>query len=189
MKTEIKVIKTLIENKALTIRGISKKISSDYKITYDASQNLINKKIISVETIGKSSLCKLSNKFNLEIYQAEEERKLELLRNSDLNQLYKELSSKIKTSFFILLIFGSYAKHKQNKHSDIDLLFISNEKDFEKDTDNILSLLPLKTHSFVFTEDEFIKMRDSREGNVGKEAMDNYIILYGIENYYRLKNA
>ncbi len=188
MKTEIKIIKILIENKELTIREISKKISSDYKITYTAVQNLIKKDIISIKTIGKSSLCSLNKVFSYEIYKAEDERKQELLKNKNLNQLYKEIL-KIKTSFFIFLIFGSYAKNRQSKTSDIDLMFISNEKDFEKTINNVLSLLPLKTHLLVFTEEEFIRMKDSKENSVVREIIEKNIILYGIENYYKLKNA
>jgi len=189
MKTEIKIIKALIENKSLTIREISKKINSDYKITHTAIKRLIEKKIISIETIGKGSLCKLNNNFTFEIYKAEDERKEDLLKNKNIRQLYREISTRIKASFFIFLIFGSYAKKKQAKYSDIDLVFISNEENFEKTINNIVVILPLKTHILVFTEEEFIKMKDSKEKNVVKEAIENNIILYGIENYYKLKNA
>ena len=41
----------------------------------------------------------------------------------------------------------------------------------------------------MFTEEEFIRMKDSKKPNVVKEAMENNIILYGTENYYKLKNA
>jgi len=189
MKTEIKIIKTLIENKSLTIREISQKINSDYKITHIAVQRLIEKDIIFIETIGKSSLCRLNNNFTFEIYKAEDEKKQDLLKNKNIKQLYKEISARIKTSFFIFIVFGSYAKKKQTKSSDIDLILISNEENFEKTIDNITSILPLKTHILVFTEEEFIRMKNSKERNVVKEAIENNIILYGTENYYKLKNA
>ncbi|MEK6792665.1 MAG: nucleotidyltransferase domain-containing protein, partial [Nanoarchaeota archaeon] len=86
-------------------------------------------------------------------------------------------------------IFGSYSKGEQTKSSDIDLLFVSNEKKFEENISNILSLLPIKTHAFVFTEEEFIRMKDSKKSNVVKEMIKSNVILYGVENYYRLKNA
>ena len=68
-------------------------------------------------------------------------------------------------------------------------MFISNDKDFEKKVSNILSLLPLKTHFLVFTEEEFVRMKDSKKPNVVQEAIKDNVILYGIENYYKLKNA
>lgn len=191
MKTEKKVIKALLEeNKGMTIREISRKINSDYRITHTAVQRLINKKIIITKTIGKSSLCNLNEHYySHDIYNAEDERKKLLLKNKDINQLYKEVIKKIETSFFILLVFGSYAKGKHTKNSDIDLLFISNEMGFEERISNILSLIPLKVHVLVFNEKEFRRMLDSKGLNVAKEAIANYIILYGIENFYAIKNA
>lgn len=191
MKTENKIIRAFIEeNKQMTIREIAKRIKADYRITHTAVQRLIQKKILIIITVGKSSLCSLNTKYyGVEIYQAEEERKNQLLKNKNINQLYKEIMAKIQTSFFIFLVFGSYAKNLRKKNSDIDLLFISNEKNFEDRIDNILSLLPLKTHALVFTEREFKRMLDAKESNVVKEAVHNYILLYGIENFYNLKNA
>ena len=191
MKTELKILKNFIENKKQkTIREIAQQIKADYRITHIAAQRLIEKKILKVQTVGKSSLCSLNEKyFGIEVYKAEDERKEEIFKNKNINQLYKEVMSKIKTSSFILLLFGSYAKNKQTKVSDIDLLFISNESGFETRISDILSLLPLKTHALVFTEEEFIRMKDSKKSNVIQEAIESNIILYGIEAYYRIKNA
>lgn len=191
MKTEIKIIKLFIEEKkSNTIREIAKKIQADYKITYIAVQRLIDKKVLFSKKIGKSSLCELnSSYYGDEIYEAESERKEKLLQNKNLKQLYKELIIKLKSSFYVFLIFGSYSKGTLTKSSDIDIMFISNEKDFDEKISNILSLLPIKTHHLVFTEEEFIRMKDSKELNVVQEAIKNNIILYGVENYYKLKNV
>jgi len=191
MKTEIKIIKSFIEERSpKTIREISKRIRSDYKIVYTAVQRLLKKKILLSKIVGKSTLCELNKSYyGIEIYEAENERKEDLLKIKDIKQLYKEIMNKIKSSLFIFLIFGSYAKNKQTKHSDIDLMFISNNDKFEDRISNILSLLPIKTHALVLTEEEFTRMKDSKKPNVVKEVMKNNVILYGIENYYRLKNA
>ena len=191
MKTELKIIRHFIENRhQKTIREIAHQIKADYKITHIAAQRLIEKKILTVQTVGKSSLCGIDEKYyGIVVYEAENERKENIMKNSNIKQLYKEIISKANTFFFILLLFGSYAKGKQTKASDIDIMFISNEKDFESKISNVLSLLPLKTHAFVFTEDEFIRMKDAKKPNVVQEAIGNNIILYGIEAYYKVKNA
>ena len=191
MKTENKIIKCFIEdNQPKTIREIAKKIDADYKITHTAVQKLIAKKVILLQTVGKSSLCSLNNQhYSGEIYLAENERKENILKNSDIKAYYKEIMAKTDTSLFICLLFGSYAKGKPRKHSDMDLMFISNEKDFEERISNILRLLPVETHILVFSEEEFIRMKDAKKPNVVQEAIRNNIILYGIESYYRLKNA
>ena len=191
METENKIINLFIEeNIPKTIREISKKIKSDYKITHTATQRLLGKNILISKKIGQSSLCELNNSFySSDIYAVENKRKDNLLKNKNLKQLYHEVIVKIKSAFFIFIIFGSYATGKQTKSSDIDILFVSNEQGFEENISNALSLLPLKTHALVFTEDEFIRMKDSKKSNVVKEIIKNNVILYGIENYYRLKNA
>lgn len=191
MKTELKIVKHFIKNKKpKTIREIAQQIKADYRIIHTAIQRLIEKKVLKVQTIGKSSLCSLNEKyFGISIYEAENERREEILKNKNINQLYKEIMFKVKTSSFILLLFGSYSKNKQTKLSDVDLLFISNENNFETKISDILSLLPLKTHALVFTEEEFIRMKDAKKSNVIQEAIESNIILYGIEAYYRMKNA
>ncbi|MFH1211946.1 MAG: nucleotidyltransferase domain-containing protein [Candidatus Woesearchaeota archaeon] len=191
MKTEIKIIKLFIaDRKPKTIREISKAIGSDYRITYIAVQKLLEKNILSAKTVGKSSLCSLNPAyFGFEIFKAEEERKNAALNNRNLSQLYKEIMAKAGTSFFVLLLFGSYAKQKQTKSSDIDLMFICDDKNFEKRIIESLYLLPLKTHSLAFTEQEFRKMKDSKESNVVKETIQNNIILNGSEAYYRMING
>ena len=191
MKTEEKIVKSFIEEKdPKTIRAISKSINSDYRITHIAIQRLLSKKILFSKTIGKSVLCELNNSYyGIEIYEAENKRKMILLKNKNINQLYKEIINKIDSSLFIFLVFGSYAKNQHIKSSDIDLMFISNDRKFEDKISDIISLLPIKIHVLVFTEKEFIRMKESKKLNVIKEAIENNIVLYGIENYYRLKNA
>lgn len=191
MKTENKIIRLFTGEKCpKTIMELSKKISSDYRITHTATQRLLNKKILLSRKVGKSTLCELNpDYYGTEIYEAENERRQRIFKNNNIRQLYKEINEKIKSSFFIFLLFGSYAKGKPTKSSDIDIIFISNEKGFEEKISSIFSLLPIKTHVLVFTEEDFIRMKDSKKSNVVKEAVDNNIILFGIENYYRLKNA
>src|SRR3989344_5791316 len=123
METELKIIKYFIENKKpTTIREIAQYIRADYKITHIATQRLIEKNILKVQTVGKSSLCQLEEKYyGIEIYEAENERKENIIKNKNINQLYKEIMSKVKISLFILILFGSYVKNEQTKASDIDL--------------------------------------------------------------------
>lgn len=117
MKTEIKIVKLFIENKGhKTIREIAKQICADYKITYIATQRLIEQNVLSTETVGKSTLCTLnSSYYGIEIYQTENERKESILNNKTVNLLYKEIMLKTNTCSFILLLFGSYAKGRQTK--------------------------------------------------------------------------
>ncbi|MFH1638217.1 MAG: nucleotidyltransferase domain-containing protein [Candidatus Woesearchaeota archaeon] len=191
MRTENKIVQLFIgEKKPKTIRQIAKTIGSDYKITHTAAKRLLDKKVLVSTTIGKSTLCEMNGSFyGIEICRAEDDRKKDLLKNKNLRQLYAEVMGKMQSAFFVFIVFGSFTKGKQTKNSDIDLLFISNDKDFEREILNMLSLIPLKTHALVFTEKDFVRMKDSKKPNIIHEVIEKNIILYGIENYYRLKNA
>ena len=85
-----------------------------------------------------------------------------------------------------IILFGSYAKKTFDSKSDIDLMFIVSDLKLERDIEQTLSLFPFKTHSLVFSEKQFIDMKNSHELNVVKEAIKINIILHGIEPYYEL---
>lgn len=187
MMTENKIIKFLIEKKKeLTIRELSKEIGSDYKIVHTAVMRLIKKGILSKKIIGKSIQIKFTNKFSKEVFDVEFERKEEILRNRNIKILFETIKKDIGSVNFILLLFGSHSKKKANEKSDIDLMFVVNDDKIERKIGDSLSILPLKLHSFVFTEKQFISMKNSPELNVVKEVILNNIILHGIEQYYEL---
>ncbi len=188
IKHNIKIIRLFLSNKKkeFTIRAIAKETLIEYKAAYLAIQELIEQGIVNAKKAGQSTLCSLNTKaFNRIIFQAEEERKEELLKNKDmasLNSYFKE----IRSPFFILLLFGSYAKRAERKKSDIDLLLITDIEAVKKEIYEKSKLIPLDIHLIDFSSKEFLSMLKTTEFNVGKEAFYNNIILFGIEDYYRL---
>lgn len=190
--TKDKILILLLSNKEkeFTIRAISKKVSVDYKTVYLIVNELINEGIIKAKKIGQTISCSINSKvFNEDIFRAELIRKEELLKNKDFTVLHNYIKD-VKEPFFILLLFGSFASNTQGKNSDIDLMLITDSKEINKQIKNKTSLIPLKIHLTSFNSEEFLSMLKTTEFNVGKEAFNNNIILFGIENYYRLiKNA
>jgi len=187
MKTEIKVLKELIPSEeGFTIRELSRRIGSDYRITYLSVKKLADKGLLDRRVIGKSILVRFNRRFSAEVFKAEHERAEEIHNRKDFEIISETIRQSIKTVHLIILLFGSYAKKTQTKNSDIDLMVIAPGTEHEKEVEQAVSLIPLPIHLLFFTEEEFARMRDSREGNVGKEAMKNNMILYGIEQYYGL---
>ncbi len=190
--TKDRILKFLLSNKntEFTIRSISKNISVDYKTVYQIVNELIGDDIIFAKKIGQTVICLINQKkFNADIFRAEAIRRKELLKNKDFSTL-SSYFNEIKEPFFILLLFGSYASGKQNKKSDIDLMLITDNDKIKKQVKNKTSLVPLNMHLIEFSSEEFLSMIKTTEFNVGKEAFYNNIILFGIEDYYRLiKNA
>jgi len=88
----------------------------------------------------------------------------------------------------VLMVIGSYAKKKQNKHSDVDMIVITPEKAFDKQKliENLTLTLFPPIHPVVFTRKDFIDMLLSTEENLGKEAFRNHLLYRNQKVYYEL---
>lgn len=181
----LEIIKVLIEKtgESTSIRQLSQDLRINYKNVYNIVKKLQKESLISLEKFGRAYNCILNKKVHPLIFHAEYERRKKLLKNRNLQVLHEKLKS--FPFSFIALIFGSYAKGDASKDSDIDLMIIC-EKNRERDIESTISLLPLDIHVVTLTHEEFLSMAKTKEFSVVLEAMDNNIILIGIEDYYRL---
>lgn len=181
----IEILKLLISNKEeiFSIRKISKIRKINYKSAYLSLRFLEKEKLVILKRIGNTLSCTFNNKFNDLVFKAEYLRREEVLKNKNFFIVYNGLKEINKQ--FILLLFGSYAKGTANKDSDIDLLLISN-----KEVDEIIHtktrLLPINFHLTTISYEEFVSMLKSKEFTVVSEVIKKNIILYGIEDYYRI---
>lgn len=185
------IIKFLIEkkNEELNILRISKELKMDYKNAYSIVKRLEKESLVKLESFGQSSRVKLISQAHPLIFEAEYNRRKELLKDKNLAVMLNDFKKALKSKCYMLLVFGSYAKKTQTRNSDIDLMFIvpdGTEELFEKDVNRAASSLPLPIHPLVFSEKQFLEMTNAREPNVGQEALKNNIILYGIETYYEM---
>ena len=181
----LNILKLLIENqeKVFSIRqiGIQRKIN--YKSAYTSLKDLAKEGVATLKKQGNTTICSFNHKFNDSVFEVEYTRLQELLKNKDFLVLYNRLA-KINDQF-ILLLFGSYAKSKETKGSDIYLLLIS---DNPKPVETQINLLPLNIHLIHIKYDAFKSMLNSKEFSVVSEAVKHNILLLGIEDYYRLMN-
>lgn len=188
LSTSEKIVLIFLENngKDFTIRELAKSVKVDYKSVYISVDNLHKAGVLEKRKVGNSSLCKLGKNFNSALFKVENHRKDEALKNSDLKIIYNEIRKKIQTPFYICLLFGSYAKGKATKKSDIDIIVVAEDKDaIEKEFNSIIQTTPLPIHMLTFTKKEFVD-NFSKGNTVVNEAIEKNIILYGIEAYYRL---
>ena len=188
---ESTIIKFLIENKneELNIRSISKYLKMDYKNVYSIIKRLEKASLVNIEKLGKSSRVKLNAIAHPLVFEAEFERRNDILKDKNLAVMLSSFKRAIKSKLYVLLLFGSYAKRTQTKSSDIDLIVICPdglEDAFEKDINRTARSMPLPLHPLVFSESQFIEMANAKEPNVGQEALKNNVILYGIEQYYEM---
>ncbi len=186
--TAIKILVFLVSHKKeeFTIRGIAQAIAVDYKSVHGTVQELIKANLVRAKKIGQTVLCSINpTGFNADVFKTELLRREELLKNKDLSSMYSYFKD-IQEPFFILLLFGSYASGKNKKGSDIDLMLITDNEDTKRKMKNKIALIPREIHLTEFNSAEFISMLKTTGFNVGREVFYNNVILYGIEDYYRL---
>ncbi|MBN2880849.1 nucleotidyltransferase domain-containing protein [Candidatus Woesearchaeota archaeon] len=164
-----------------TINQISKNLNINYRIAHTQIKSLESQGLIKTESVGRSLLCSLTGKFNENIFTAELIR--QNLMSSDILQVRARFLNAKQN--FVLLLFGSYAKNKATRNSDIDLLAITENK---LEIEEMASLIPKKIHLTTVNYNEFLRERDSRKFSVVSECLKGNVILIGIEDYYRLLN-
>ncbi len=114
---------------------------------------------------------------------------LEIWKRKFPKEILSEIQKKIskQTNFFILMVFGSYAKNKATEKSDLDVAVIVESKQTRKEITPLLETVkrreikPIDYH--VFARNEFLEMLRTESENVGKQIYKNNIIYYGFIEY------
>ena len=94
------------------------------------------------------------------------------------------------TSFFSIVIFGSYATGKQTKDSDLDIAVFIEEESKRKIIESALKSSELKTplriHGHVISKDEFLEMLKVDEENLGKQIVRKHLSIHNPHIFYSL---
>jgi Fe2+ or Zn2+ uptake regulation protein len=196
-KTEVAILKFLVGNltKSFTVREIAKSIRQDYRITYDSIESLVNKGIVEKVKKANINLCKISLQADVEIFSyIEYLRATEFFnRLKEIKLIRNDLLDKITIYSFTVILFGSYVKGTYKKHSDLDLIFLIPDKRFEKEVSTAIASIerisPIGIHETILSYDDFIEMLKGRGGNIAKEVLENHVIFYGAEAFYKLLKA
>lgn len=176
--------------KTYSVRSISKLIKSSYALTYDSIKALINHRMIKAEKIGKSLACRVNLSADPQLLAISS-----LIHSQKfLDKIYFSfvidgIKNKLNDSIYIMILFGSFAKGTASKKSDIDLLFVvQNKADTEKikkKVRSVLSLTDIRIEFDVIKTEWLVKMFEEKN-TVGREVLEGSIILHGAEQYYTL---
>lgn len=172
------------------IRELSRRMNVDYKMVYTAVQKLSKKGILIKKRQANLDLCSLNLKEDLtSVYYGE------LLRANNFLQAHKEIASffiavreKVKTIFYSLIVFGSFAKGTETAHSDLDLLIIAQSRELGEEIERVINseaiLLKTKVHAIILAETDFITGLKERKISISTEALKNHLIIAGVEGFY-----
>lgn len=178
--------------KTYSVRAISKITASSYALTFDSMTTLIKKGLVRAEKIGRALACRANlsaDPQQLAISSLIHSQKF--IGKVSFGFAIDEIKNKLDDMIYIMILFGSYAKGTATKKSDIDLLFVvQNKEDIEKTRNRIKSVLSstnLRIEFDVIQTEWLVKMFGEKN-TVGREVLEASIILYGAEQYYTLVN-
>lgn len=196
-KLELMIMRLFSTNphQRYSIRSISKAIGKQYAPVHIAVQRLIKKGALKKQRIGHTDYCSIDLDGDSSIFCFAEALRAKqfISKNKDIGLIIEEVLEKLKAQFYVLVLFGSYAKGKQTKNSDIDLLLIadnnSRAEELERTLAGISRLSIVPMHIISMNYQDFIDMAKTKETNAVNQAIGNHIILSGYEEYYRMLGA
>jgi predicted DNA-binding protein YlxM (UPF0122 family) len=191
-KTQIEIMKIFVGNitKKFSIKEIADKLGKPYALIYNSITGLIKQDFIKLDERKLLFLNFQKNLTELAFFESAKTKEY-LGRNKNLKLFWEDCLNTIKSDFFISIIFGS-SVYKTGR--DVDLLFIFSETDLENNERiirNIAKNFTLNLDINIVSVESVYEMLSKRERkNVLNEFLDNHLILFGGENFYKiLKNA
>lgn len=111
-----------------------------------------------------------------------------LAKHTDIQRMFRQATERVKSVYYTLLVFGSFAKGLEIVTSDLDILIIAPNRQTGEEIDLVLQneaiFLHRRLQSIVLSETEFIGNLSSKQLNVITESFRNHIIITGIEGFY-----
>lgn len=183
MDNNMKIINYLGKHlkKSFTMLELSKAIEIPYATFYRTIQEM--NALVTIQTVGKAKAVKLNTdnqviKSYLTI-SSEEEKKEFLEKQPVIKKIVGELNTTD-----IVVLFGSLAKGTERTTSDIDILVINKKGEKSLSFSKYELLFKKKINPIFVTKAEFIHMLHENEENVGKQALENHIILHNSELFW-----
>jgi predicted nucleotidyltransferase len=181
--------------KRYSIRDIAKSVAKQYAPVHTAIQRMINKKVLKKQRIGHTDYCSLElNGDSSSFCFAEAWRAKQFMKkNKVAGQIIGEVLEKLKANFYVLVLFGSYAKGSQTERSDIDLLLVadnnSRAEELERTISAVSRLSKKSLHIMSMDFKDFTDMASNKETSAVNQALGNHIIFSGYEEYYKMLGA
>lgn len=163
----------ILRNEKNHVRALAEKLNTNHVSILRALKILYEDNIVDYKLEGKNKVYHLKNVLVTK-------KKLLSLENHKFEKLikkYPQLSPLISdilelTKSKIVILFGSFAKFRANKDSDIDLFIETQNREIRKRLTDIDSRLSVKIGKF------------NKSSSLGKEIIKHHIILRGAEEFY-----
>ena len=169
---ELEIILLLIRGKK-HLRGIAKKLDKSHSTVLRKLNKLLNNNIVDYKKEGKNKVFFIKKNLQAKnyVFNAERYKLIKLLNNyPKLNIIVSDILKKTKEKLVVL--FGSYAKYRAKKSSDIDIYVMTKKKDSKDDIEAVHSKIRVKIGPMDI------------DSQLIKEIIKDHIILKGGEEFY-----
>ena len=192
-KNQLKIFEPLTKNilKEYSIKEIKESCEEKSNNALSlALRKFKEEKLVKERRVGRSLLYTL-NIENEQVFNYIQIINVKKLPKSALRAIdrFKEDVEKY-TSFFSIVVFGSYAIGKQTKESDLDIaIFIEEEKKrktIETAVNSSELKTPLKIDGHVISKGEFLEMLKLDVENLGKQIARKHLSIYNSQIFYSL---
>lgn len=194
LKKDFEVLKPFVQRpwKRLTFREVmaaAGKKSESY--TYGSLKRFVQAGVLREEKAGNVILYSLApDSLKAQAYAGMAAEHMALSQRHLPYEALNKIALKIPTSFYILLVTGSYARDKQTARSDIDAVIICDDaiepKRIYAELKQYCELSIPPIHLYAFRKSEFVGMLLSGKANYGTEIAGNNLVVIGGEEYFRI---
>ena len=191
LKKTHRILDVFVTNPTITylFSDVKNSISSKSEsYTYNSLNSFVNEGILDKEKKGGLGMYKITNTPKaISFLSLVAEHKAWNKNNFPFDGI-KDIVNKIKSTFFVLLVTGSFVKGKQMPRSDLDVVLIvpDNPKKITARLRHFCEMNIPKIHLHVFLDEEFKQMLLDEKHNYGKEVVKNNLIFYGGNAYYKI---
>lgn len=201
LPARVKVLKVFFEqpDKELYVMEIKKRIGLSYDRVYQYLKDLENEGILTSELKGKLRFYRanLKNKMTLKLFETFEVQKREDVFEKDadmkalLERFVEDVLKQLKDKVLIIILFGSVARGKYDKDSDVDILIVTSNLSNIKSIKGIINKAA-REYSSIYGRDIVpitITLKEFSEGLKTKrdffqELWIDRIALYGESRFF-----
>lgn len=155
------------------VRGLAKDLNSNQTTIARKLNDLYESNVVDYREEGKNKTCFLKKSIESKqyIYMTEHYKLLKLIEKyPSLRKIITKIQENEKIKLAVL--FGSYAKNRAEKNSDIDIFLHTKNRELKKETEIIDSRAEVKIGDY------------NKKNNLIKEIEKNHVIIKGVETYY-----
>lgn len=190
---ELEILEVILSNPGINITGIIKKTKTSPNLVMRYVNTLVDANVLIEERKGGVKKTHIRflypnlNQLGIKVFSlVETEKRIKFLNKyPEFKPIFKqmvELLQKKKIDF--ALVFGSFARFAAEKDSDLDMLIVGEEKNFENELSDILITLGREYSVKIETKDKFKK--NLKEKSLYKNILKNHVLIFGESSFLKI---